>query len=675
MGRIVVTEFVSLDGVDRGPGRKRGLQARRLELRVRARRRGRQVQARRDDGLRRAAAGAGHLRGLRRRPGRRARREFADKFNSMPKYVVSSTLERPRVEQLDGARRRPGRGGREAASEEHDGDIVVHGSAQLVQALLEHDLVDELRLMVFPVVLGTRQAPVRRDDRQEAAAARGLEDGRRRRRHPRLPGGLSRDRRRRSSSLATGALAELRRSLAGAVIAPADAGYDAARRCFNALDRPAAGGDRRAASAPTTSRRRFDFARAHGLEVAVRGGGHNPAGHCVLRRRARDRPLADAPGRGRRRGADRPRRGRRDLARLRLGDPGARPRHARRRRRLDRRRRPHLRRRDRPPDRPARAHLRQPRRRRARHPGRRAWSARAPTRTPSCSGGCAAAAATSASRRGSSSACTRSSASSAVGSPTRRRRRARRCAASATSSPRAPRDLSCQARARRRRVARRRSLVVAPCYTGADADPEELRALRSAPGLVDDGVREHSFIDQQHVFNPPYGEDRNYWKGHFVRELPDELIDELLERMVALGAPAGPDPDRVAARRAQGRRPDAAARRLPRRRLQHQRDGGLAGPRPRRPSTSRGRARPRRRSSPGRSAAATSTTCRPTSRSSACAPRSASRVRAPAGAEAPLRPDQRPAPQPEHPAAVAAFAEARENLPRAWRQPHRRWAR
>jgi FAD/FMN-containing dehydrogenase len=82
-------------------------------------------------------------------------------------------------------------------------------------------------------------------------------------------------------------------------------------------------------------------------------------------------------------------------------------------------------------------------------------------------------------------------------------------------------------------------LIVYPCYTGSDADPEQVRALRSVPGLLADGVRTHSFIAQQHLFNPPYGEDRNYWKGHFVRELPDELIDALVERMTALGHPPG----------------------------------------------------------------------------------------------------------------------------------------
>jgi FAD/FMN-containing dehydrogenase len=82
-------------------------------------------------------------------------------------------------------------------------------------------------------------------------------------------------------------------------------------------------------------------------------------------------------------------------------------------------------------------------------------------------------------------------------------------------------------------------LVVTPCYTGPDGDPEALRALRSAPGLVDDRLRRHTFLGQQHLFNPPYGEERNYWKSTFVRELPDELIDELLERIVALGRSPG----------------------------------------------------------------------------------------------------------------------------------------
>ena len=74
-------------------------------------------------------------------------------------------------------------------------------------------------------------------------------------------------------------LTELRRSVGGAVLAPADAGFDAARRCFNILvDRLAV--IVRCLDAYDVARA-FNFARAHALEVAVRGGGHNPARHCV----------------------------------------------------------------------------------------------------------------------------------------------------------------------------------------------------------------------------------------------------------------------------------------------------------------------------------------------------------------------------------------------------------
>jgi FAD/FMN-containing dehydrogenase len=102
----------------------------------------------------------------------------------------------------------------------------------------------------------------------------------------------------------------------------------------------------------------------------------------------------------------------------------------------------------------------------------------------------------------------------------------------------APRDLSVQA-VLAVDEALAPTLFVAPCYTGTDPDPEELRALRSAPGLVEDAVRPLTFLDQQRLFDSPYGENRHYWKGHFVRELSDELIDELLRRLAALGTPPG----------------------------------------------------------------------------------------------------------------------------------------
>jgi len=79
--------------------------------------------------------------------------DFAEKFNTMRKYVVSTTLDDPgwnnsTVIRADVAE--------EVAKlkDEPGGDILVNGSVQLVRTLLDHDLVDELRLMVFPVVLG-----------------------------------------------------------------------------------------------------------------------------------------------------------------------------------------------------------------------------------------------------------------------------------------------------------------------------------------------------------------------------------------------------------------------------------------------------------------------------------------------------------------------------------------
>ena len=331
-------------------------------------------------------------------------------------------------------------------------------------------------------------------------------------------------------------LGELRRSLAGTVVVPADDGYEAARRCFNALvdRRPAvivrcAGGEDAAAA--------LDFARHHGLEVAVRGGGHNPAGHCVC-----DGGLVV------------------DLSPLRAVDvdPAARV---------------------------------------AVAGGGATWldfdsaTQAFGLATPggvvgstgvggltlgggighltaqfglTCDNLVAADVVTpdgSLVRAGADGdpellwglrggggnfgVATRLEfrlhplgrvvggllgyGGKGVGDALRRFR---------DLAARAPRDLSCQAV-----LALDESLgptlVVAPCYTGEDESPEALRPLRSVPGLVGDDVRPRAFLEQQRVFDSPYGENRHYWKGHFVRELPDELLDELLQRVSALGRPPG----------------------------------------------------------------------------------------------------------------------------------------
>jgi FAD/FMN-containing dehydrogenase len=329
---------------------------------------------------------------------------------------------------------------------------------------------------------------------------------------------------------------DLRRSLAGGVIVPGDGEYDAARRCFNAfvdrrpsvIVRCVGAGDVAAA---------LDFARAHQLEVAVRGGGHNPAGHCVL-----DGGLII------------------DLSLMRTVavDPDARI---------------------------------------ARAEGGATWldfdsaTQSSGLATP---GGVVGSTGVGGLTLGGGighltaqygltcdnlvgaeivtpdGTLTRADADGNAellwglrggggnfGIATRLEfrlhpldrvvgglltyagkgvrdalRRFRDIAA------RSPRNLSCQAILSVDEFLAP-LLVVAPCYTGSNGAPEDLRRLQSAPGLVEDGVRPQSFIDQQRMFDSPYGENRHYWKGHFVRELSDELIDVLIQQIAALGRPPG----------------------------------------------------------------------------------------------------------------------------------------
>jgi FAD/FMN-containing dehydrogenase len=329
-------------------------------------------------------------------------------------------------------------------------------------------------------------------------------------------------------------LDQLRRSLAGRVIGPDESGYDAARVCFNALvdRRPAVIAQCLRADDVATA---FDFARAHELEIAVRGGGHNPAGHCVL-----DGGLVI------------------DLSQMRTVevDTSARVAHA---------------------------------------AGGSTWldfdSATqafglvAPGGIVGSTGvtgltlgggighltarhGLTCDSLIGAELVSPDGSVTRASADenaellwglrggggnfgvatrldfrlyplervvggllefrgSAVGDVLRLFR---------DVVGRAPRELSCQAELAVDE-SRQPTLLVAPCYTGSDPEPEGLRALRSAPGLVRDGVRVHPYLAQQLLFDTPYGQNRHYWKGHFVRELSDELIDELLERVVGFGRP------------------------------------------------------------------------------------------------------------------------------------------
>ena len=153
MGRIVVTEFISLDGVIEDPGGAEDYKYGGWSFEISRGDEGDQFKVDETNNSAALLLGRKTYEGFADAwPSREG--EFADKFNSMPKYVVSSTLKDPEWTNSTVL------GGDLAAEvskleEELDGDIVVHGSAQLAQALLEQGLVDELRLMVFPVVLGS----------------------------------------------------------------------------------------------------------------------------------------------------------------------------------------------------------------------------------------------------------------------------------------------------------------------------------------------------------------------------------------------------------------------------------------------------------------------------------------------------------------------------------------
>ncbi|MFZ0170284.1 MAG: dihydrofolate reductase family protein [Acidimicrobiales bacterium] len=154
MGKIIISENVSLDGVIQDPVGDEGFSRGGWVGRVGDRGREGAAKVLLDE----AFSAEAQLLGRRsyeflaaRWPFRSG--ELADRLNSMPKYVVSSTLEEPKWHNTTVLK---GDVVTEVSKlkQELSGEIVIAASFQLVRTLIEHDLVDELRLMVYPVVLG-----------------------------------------------------------------------------------------------------------------------------------------------------------------------------------------------------------------------------------------------------------------------------------------------------------------------------------------------------------------------------------------------------------------------------------------------------------------------------------------------------------------------------------------
>jgi dihydrofolate reductase len=155
MGRIVVTEFVSLDGVMEDPGGAENFKHGGWTFEIE---RGEEGDKFKLGELEEASAqllGRVTYEGFASAwPKMEDEVGFAEKMNTMPKYVFSNTLQRAdwtNTSILSG----DFAGEIAKLKQDVDGVILVAGSCQLVQGLVEHDLVDEIRLMVFPVILGS----------------------------------------------------------------------------------------------------------------------------------------------------------------------------------------------------------------------------------------------------------------------------------------------------------------------------------------------------------------------------------------------------------------------------------------------------------------------------------------------------------------------------------------
>jgi len=154
MGKIVISENVSLDGVVQDPTGEEGFRHGGWFGQVGDKDREEWAKIEFEEALRAEALLLGRRSDAYFGPRWTGRSgEWADRLNGLPKYVVSSTLVDPEwsnstvlkgevVNEVSKLKR------------ELDGEIVVYASRQLVHTLMEHDLVDELRLMVYPVVLG-----------------------------------------------------------------------------------------------------------------------------------------------------------------------------------------------------------------------------------------------------------------------------------------------------------------------------------------------------------------------------------------------------------------------------------------------------------------------------------------------------------------------------------------